>query len=471
MIRSSDAAGLAMLLAAASLAAAPLPAQTAGRDGFQAEASFRATTLVGGAYPHDEIGLGAQSALRRVWTSGVSLALGGIYAQPEDLSLDSSDPRRTMEEYGVHAELRYEIPDLEAVRPYAAIRAGWKRLRSEGMEGAAGSGPTAGLLMGVEVWPTDRFGFRLNGVSSTFRAPGLVGTADNSGQAWSLEAGVAYFFGSVTRDADGDGVDDSLDACPGTPRGLEVDRRGCPPDSDGDGRADLRDACPDTPRGVAVDARGCAADADDDGVPDARDGCAGTERGLPVDEQGCVADADSDGVHDRLDACPDTPSGNAVDARGCSLDADADGVSDSGDRCPDTLAGTEVNAEGCSEVQAGLREGRFTLRGLPFRFKAVQVNEQLEERLEQIGSEMLRNRGIRLEIRVHTDTLGPASYNREMSQRLAESARDYLLGRYPELGSDRVEAVGMGEEPSGEGEEAAASRVVFVVRSAGGEPR
>jgi len=58
-------------------------------------------------------------------------------------------------------------------------------------------------------------------------------------------------------DTDGDGVIDSLDKCPNTPIGVEVDANGCPIDSDGDGVPDYKDKCPDTPKGVKVDENGC----------------------------------------------------------------------------------------------------------------------------------------------------------------------------------------------------------------------
>jgi outer membrane protein OmpA-like peptidoglycan-associated protein/outer membrane protein W len=58
-------------------------------------------------------------------------------------------------------------------------------------------------------------------------------------------------------DSDGDGVPDTLDQCPNTPRGVQVDGRGCPLDSDNDGVADYLDQCPGTPAGLKVDANGC----------------------------------------------------------------------------------------------------------------------------------------------------------------------------------------------------------------------
>jgi OOP family OmpA-OmpF porin len=58
-------------------------------------------------------------------------------------------------------------------------------------------------------------------------------------------------------DSDGDGVPDSVDKCPGTPRGVRVDKAGCPLDLDKDGVADYKDRCPGTPSGAKVNAEGC----------------------------------------------------------------------------------------------------------------------------------------------------------------------------------------------------------------------
>jgi OOP family OmpA-OmpF porin len=90
-----------------------------------------------------------------------------------------------------------------------------------------------------------------------------------------------------------------------------------------------------------------AIDSDGDGVPDERDNCPGTPRGVKVDERGCPLDSDGDGVPDYLDNCPDTPSGVAVDIHGCPLDSDGDGVPDYLDECPDTPLGTVVDDKGC----------------------------------------------------------------------------------------------------------------------------
>lgn len=64
-------------------------------------------------------------------------------------------------------------------------------------------------------------------------------------------------------DSDHDGVDDSIDECPGTPAGSKVDRKGCPEvakastDDDGDGVENDDDKCPGTQKGLRVNDEGC----------------------------------------------------------------------------------------------------------------------------------------------------------------------------------------------------------------------
>jgi OOP family OmpA-OmpF porin len=96
-----------------------------------------------------------------------------------------------------------------------------------------------------------------------------------------------FFEKARAMDSDGDGVLDNLDRCPNTPKGVKVDRHGCPLDTDGDGVYDYMDQCPNTPKGVTVDAKGCPPDNDGDGVYDYMDQCPGTPKGAKVNDKGC----------------------------------------------------------------------------------------------------------------------------------------------------------------------------------------
>lgn len=87
---------------------------------------------------------------------------------------------------------------------------------------------------------------------------------NGAGECWNTVGGATMMLeacGDVVApkevDSDGDGVVDSRDECPNTPKGVAVTAFGCPKDSDGDGVADYMDKCPGTPRGAKVDASGC----------------------------------------------------------------------------------------------------------------------------------------------------------------------------------------------------------------------
>lgn len=168
---------------------------------------------------------------------------------------------------------------------------------------------------------------------------------------------------SQATDADGDGIDDSLDLCADTPLGEMVNAQGCADsqlDTDNDGVTDDVDQCPGTIVGNQADEDGCSTDqldTDNDGVSNDLDQCPATPVGEVANTEGCSLsqlDEDSDSVNDALDQCPATPAGAEVDANGCAqsqLDTDNDSITDDIDECPATPAGEEANIEGCSQTQ------------------------------------------------------------------------------------------------------------------------
>ncbi|MHB0775589.1 OmpA family protein [Halomonas sp. WWR20] len=177
-------------------------------------------------------------------------------------------------------------------------------------------------------------------------------------------------------------------------------------------------------------------DTDGDGVPDDRDQCPNTPAGVAVDAVGCPLDTDSDGVPDYQDQCPGTPAGVEVDAKGCPLDSDGDGVPDYQDQCPDTPAGTEVNALGCP--------ADVVLRDVNFEFDSARLTENAESILNNVAQKLVSNEDVRVRLEGHTDSIGSAAYNKELSQRRAESVKEYLASQG--VSRDRMNAIGYGEE-------------------------
>jgi OOP family OmpA-OmpF porin len=244
-------------------------------------------------------------------------------------------------------------------------------------------------------------------------AGGIIGGSTTGGSvagaATGAVAGGLLCYLIREYDSDGDGVPDDQDKCPNTPLGVKVDKHGCPLDSDGDGVPDHLDFCPDTPTGVEVDANGCPLDTDGDGVPDFRD------------------------------ECPDTPEEAIVDERGCPLDTDGDGVPDFRDECPRTPKGVQVDEKGCPLK----KEGKIILQGIKFQFDSAAIEESSKIILDTAATILVENPDIRVRIEGHTCNIGTAEYNLDLSQRRAESTKEYLVSRG--ISSSRMETVGKGE--------------------------
>lgn len=211
----------------------------------------------------------------------------------------------------------------------------------------------------------------------------------------------------IVGDSDGDGVNDNLDKCPDTPKGVKVDKDGCPVDSDGDGVPDYLDKCPDTPKGVAVNKDGCPLDSDGDGVPD------------------------------YLDKCPDTPKGVTVDKDGCPVDSDGDGVPDYLDKCPNTPKGEKVDANGCSEKLCISLDVLFDLN------KAV-IKPTYHDEIKKVADYMIKFPETTAVIEGHTCNIGTAAYNQKLSERRAEAVVTYLVKKFG-IAKKRLSAKGYGE--------------------------
>lgn len=288
---------------------------------------------------------------------------------------------------------------------------------------------------------------------------------------WTVTAGVRYKFGQwppPAPDADRDGVPDSIDQCPNTPLGAQVNSQGCPVDSDGDGVPDFSDRCPNTPAGVPVDADGCPLDSDQDGVPDPLDKCPDTPRGVKVDADGCPLDSDQDGVPDHKDLCPNTPFGAEVDVNGCPFDTDQDGVPDFRDACPNTPYGTPVNDRGCSndldgdgvpndidecpntypglevdQVGCPIRNQTLTLHNVHFEFDKANLLPDSRQLLGRVAKSLMDQPDVRIEVGGHTDALGSDAYNQELSERRAAAVRSFLISSG--VPAENVVSAGYGE--------------------------
>ena len=214
-----------------------------------------------------------------------------------------------------------------------------------------GIGLRTGFLhwfVSADYLPTSYIPLPLEKIDSSL--PVFTALIPNKTQGMNFSIGVNLVLGNK-KDSDRDGVKDSKDICPNTPKGVKVDKKGCPVDTDGDGVPDYKDKCPKTPVEArkAVDVTGCPLDSDKDGVSDYLDKCPETPQNAKVDSVGCEIDSDGDGVVDSADKCSDTPAAaiGKVDKDGCLLDTDGDGVPDYLDKCPDVKGSANNNGVIC----------------------------------------------------------------------------------------------------------------------------
>ncbi|GAX61151.1 outer membrane protein [Candidatus Scalindua japonica] len=142
-------------------------------------------------------------------------------------------------------------------------------------------------------------------------------------------------------------------------------------------------------------------------------------------------DSDGDGVPDDADKCPDTPPGIKVNAFGCAVDSDGDGVADDKDRCPGTPRGAIVDNRGC-----------WVVKGVKFDYKKWDVKPQFNTNLDNIINILKRAPHLKIRVEGHTDNIGSAKYNLELSRKRAKAIKDYLIKKG--IGKSRITSVGLG---------------------------
>ncbi len=154
-------------------------------------------------------------------------------------------------------------------------------------------------------------------------------------------------------------------------------------------------------------------------------------------------DSDRDGVNDDADACPSTPQEANVDSRGCPTDSDRDGVADYMDACPDTTQrGAKIDAKGCYEM---LKETVSVELNVEFDFDSANARPDHRAEVKRVFDFMTAYPKTKVTIEGHTDDRGNAEYNKDLSQRRADTIAEMLTNDF-NLPGNRVSAMGYGEE-------------------------
>jgi outer membrane protein OmpA-like peptidoglycan-associated protein len=230
---------------------------------------------------------------------------------------------------------------------------------------------------------------------------------------------------SIMPDRDGDKIFDDDDACPDQPGPRSADPRlnGCPIlDRDGDKILDKDDACPDVY-----------------GVPSsdpARNGCPPP------------GDRDGDGITDDVDACPDDkgPPNDDPAKNGCPIDTDGDGILDPEDACPRAPGPRDPDPEKNGCPKARIENGQIKiLERVEFATDSDRILPVSDSLLLAVREIILQHPELRqISVEGHTDNVGGATYNKDLSQRRARSVVKWLVDH--NVDASRLSSRGFGLE-------------------------
>ena len=109
---------------------------------------------------------------------------------------------------------------------------------------------------------------------------------------------------------------------------------------------------------------------------------------------------------------------------------------DSADKCPGTPAGATVDAKGCA---LGI-----VLKNVNFETNSGTLTADSRATLDQVAASIKARGDIKsIEVIGHTDSMGAAAYNQQLSEKRAKAVADYLVGQG--VSSGILSAKGMGE--------------------------
>ncbi len=264
-------------------------------------------------------------------------------------------------------------------------------------------------------------------------------------------------------DRDGDTILNENDQCPDQAEDFDQfqDEDGCPDlDNDNDTVPDTFDACPLVPEDLDgfEDEDGCPdLDHDKDGIPTPADQCPDQAEDFDgfQDVDGCPdLDNDGDTIPDATDVCPDEPEDfdGFQDDDGCpDLDNDMDGVPDTADQCPnepETLNGFE-DQDGCPDRGSALVVVTATQIEIKQQINFATDSDRIVGRLSfdilnVVAAVLNGNPHLNVEVQGHTDNRGSHDHNMDLSQRRAESVRQYLIQQG--IAGERLTAHGYGPD-------------------------
>lgn len=101
------------------------------------------------------------------------------------------------------------------------------------------------------------------------------------------------------------------------------------------------------------------------------------------------------------------------------MDSDGDGVPDDKDKCPNTPKGATVDERGCWTFEAVVL----------FDFDSTNIKFEAHPMLDEASNILKKYPDIDVEVDGHTDNIGTAEYNMNLSERRANAVMEYFVNK------------------------------------------
>ncbi|HLA52442.1 MAG TPA: OmpA family protein [Flavitalea sp.] len=159
-------------------------------------------------------------------------------------------------------------------------------------------------------------------------------------------------------------------------------------------------------------------------------------------------DRDKDGVPDADDECPDLKG--PVELKGCPIpDTDGDGLNDKDDQCPGDYG--PVSNSGCPLITAEPpvqqeveKKVNLAARSILFKPDSDELTETSKTPMNEVATILTENPTFKMVIEGHSDISGGRFTNKALSQKRAETVKEYLIQSGIE--ASRLTAIGYGSE-------------------------
>lgn len=104
--------------------------------------------------------------------------------------------------------------------------------------------------------------------------------------------------------------------------------------------------------------------------------------------------------------------------------------------------GGTLDATGMAKIIA--EQGKLALYGIQFDFNQATIKPESSQVLGQVAEVLKSQPSLKLSIEGHTDNVGKAAYNLDLSRKRAESVKDYLVSKF-QIDAARLPTQGFGD--------------------------